>query len=355
MGFKTGRRHREKLACMMAICLVLALTTAPALAQRNYDAEIAGYVRDLSSKNLNVRDNAANSLGNEANNPEFGRAAAVAVPALLQALKDRDPTLRGAAAFALGSIGAQPEKTVPALIEALKDPENRVRQSAADALGEFHSESSSAVPALAAALADPDDQVRQTAAKSLISFGSEAQRSLPAFIDILQKPGAKDRYLAAEVIAGIGPAAQPAVPALTAALKDQDISVRLDSARALGAIGANLAQAFPVASRLLVNEDWHIRARAAFVVGTLGAVAAPAIPTLIKRLRDDEPVNKIAAQALANIAVSLKEAHRTDAIKALEDAQAAIGQSDDSDIESKTPDLDDAISALKAPTDRAQK
>jgi HEAT repeat protein len=62
-----------------------------------------------------------------------------AIPALIQALIDKDEDVRYAVAYALGKIGrnagpAKAAKAVPALTEALKDENQFVRENAAKAL-----------------------------------------------------------------------------------------------------------------------------------------------------------------------------------------------------------------------------
>ncbi len=51
----------------------------------------------------------------------------------IEALKDKDPRVRAAAAQALGGIGPAAKAAVPALIEALKDEEEEVGNAAAEA------------------------------------------------------------------------------------------------------------------------------------------------------------------------------------------------------------------------------
>jgi HEAT repeat protein len=58
-----------------------------------------------------------------------------AVPALAEALKDKNSVVRTNAAQALVKIGAEAQAAVPALAEALKDKEPGVRGHAAEALG----------------------------------------------------------------------------------------------------------------------------------------------------------------------------------------------------------------------------
>ena len=117
------------------------------------------------------------------------------VAKLIEALRDEDPSVRGAAAEALVKIGSP---AVPQLIEALKDEGSYVRW-AARALGEI--KDPRAVPQLIEALKDEVSEVREWAAGALVSIGS------------------------------------PAVPHLNEALKDKDKSVRQGAAYALGKIG----------------------------------------------------------------------------------------------------------------------
>jgi HEAT repeat protein len=58
-------------------------------------------------------------------------------------------------------------KTVPALIEALKDKENDIRLSAAIGLGYFGEKARDAIPALQAARRDRDARVREAAGVAL--------------------------------------------------------------------------------------------------------------------------------------------------------------------------------------------
>ncbi|MEM3071817.1 MAG: HEAT repeat domain-containing protein, partial [Candidatus Anstonellales archaeon] len=123
-------------------------------------AAVPALIDALKDKNEDVREGAAEALG------EIGDARAV--PALIDALKDEKWYVRGGAAIALGKIGVNEEqlkeitrmleegktweerngaaialgkigdaRAVPALIDALKDKNENVRENAAEALGEI--------------------------------------------------------------------------------------------------------------------------------------------------------------------------------------------------------------------------
>jgi HEAT repeat protein len=96
------------------------------------------------------------------------------IPALIQALKDKDSEVRNYAASALGKFGET--KSVPGLIQALKDDDTLVRSSAAEALGNIRCPES--VPALIQALKDVDSEVRYDTITALRKIGT---------LDVLQK------------------------------------------------------------------------------------------------------------------------------------------------------------------------
>jgi HEAT repeat protein len=76
-----------------------------------------------------ARLSAAQALGS------FGPKAKTAVPALVEALKDRKWNGRDGAAMALGKIHSELDQTIPALVEVLQnDPDETVRGVAAEAL-----------------------------------------------------------------------------------------------------------------------------------------------------------------------------------------------------------------------------
>ncbi len=85
-----------------------------------------------------------------------------ALPALIEALKDKDSGVREVAAGALREIGPQ---ALPALIEALKDKDSEVRRAAAEALGKIGGPQ--ALPALTEALKDEVRWVRRAAVEAL--------------------------------------------------------------------------------------------------------------------------------------------------------------------------------------------
>ena len=85
-------------------------------------------------------------------------------------LKDRDPSLRQQAMWALAHLGPGQECAVHALAGMLKDKNEGVRSGAALNLGRMGAAAASAVPQLLAALRDDDPFVRVAALRALGSI-----------------------------------------------------------------------------------------------------------------------------------------------------------------------------------------
>jgi len=98
----------------------------------------------------------------------LGPEARTAIPALNQALHDKEVRVQLDAAAALGRIGRQ---SVPVLMQALEENDASIRHAAAYALGEVGPDAQPAVPLLTKALEDNDPQVRSSAAYSLSVIG----------------------------------------------------------------------------------------------------------------------------------------------------------------------------------------
>lgn len=172
---------------------------------------------------------AARALG------EIGAEASGAVPALMEALADPDPTLRAEAARALGAIGPAAHEAVAALVWRFRDTESNVAHNAASALGLI---GAPAVPALIDALGQGSGDVRRLACEALRYMGPAAEPTIPALLRTLANPEEETRILAAEALAEVarGPAAEPAVAGLKAALDDSDDLVRDAARKAITAI-----------------------------------------------------------------------------------------------------------------------
>jgi HEAT repeat protein len=86
---------------------------------------------------------------------------------LIEDLKSSDEKDRLVAARLLPQRRGDAAKVVPALIDALKDKESDIRWSAAIGLGYFGEKAKDAIPGLQAAQQDPDARVREAAGVAL--------------------------------------------------------------------------------------------------------------------------------------------------------------------------------------------
>ncbi len=193
---------------------------------------------------------------------EIGLAAQSALPAIRQALRDREPeaaTFLGAAVQTLGKIGP---KAVPVLIELLQE----------DGI---------------------DSSNRAAIAASLGQYGSAAKSAVPVLTLLIEKDSVKpgDRADIAKVLGQIGSAARKAVPSLVRVLKSQSAALRVSAATALWkiekhplAIPSLIQQIKDVEGKDGFYEETVQASRAADALGEIGAQAKTALPTLQQAL-----------------------------------------------------------------------
>lgn len=131
---------------------------------------------DIGTNRITVAESAVFALG------EIGP---LAVPALSQALTNRNVQVRKHAAQRLGELGPEAHESVPALVVALSDTDASVRLFATRSLGQIHDAPEQVVPALAKALSAPEDLQRKDAASALAEFGAQARPAAPQLLQVL--------------------------------------------------------------------------------------------------------------------------------------------------------------------------
>jgi HEAT repeat protein/cyclophilin family peptidyl-prolyl cis-trans isomerase len=225
-------------------------------------------------------------------------------------LRADEPETRGAAALALGHIGARASR-VP-LERALGDPVGWVRGRAAFALGLIGD--SAAAPALARRLTRERDAGARDAILTALGLVDSRRDGSPEIAKALHARRAEERWAAAlaaarcrdPALAGpllkhadearpemrwrvayalgrIGaPARAAGAPALRALAKDPVETVRYHAARALGEV-ADSGSATALIP-LLSDKSWRVRVNAAHALGAIGARRA--VRPLADRLRD---------------------------------------------------------------------
>lgn len=130
-------------------------------------------------------------------------------------------------------------RAVPALIEMLKDDDPSTRIVAAEQLGQVGPAAQGAIPQLLTqATQDSSQHANTTAAAALKSIDlTVARRVMTHFVPRLQDQDVQQRRTACAVLGSLGPIAKPAVPALLAISHDSDALVRRNALIALASIG----------------------------------------------------------------------------------------------------------------------
>jgi HEAT repeat protein len=120
-----------------------------------------------------------------------------AILGLLQALEDKNSSVRLSAEEVLGKLGS--EAAIPGLLQALEDKNSSVRLSTVEVLGKLGSEA--AIPGLLQALEDENSSVRWRAAEALGNFKKDrAAHLLPNILTLIPTESGEDAFRALTAI-----------------------------------------------------------------------------------------------------------------------------------------------------------
>jgi len=117
---------------------------------------------------------------------------------ITRAARDRDPYVREAAAYVIGSVSR--DAALPVLTRLLDDPDQSVRCAAVKSLPGLKPEPGVAVPLFVKCLGDADPSVRWHAANALREIGPPAKPAVPLLEKLLQDEDAQVRSVAAEAL-----------------------------------------------------------------------------------------------------------------------------------------------------------
>lgn len=283
----------------------------------------------LENEDDTVRSNAIAAI------ETFGPKAKAAVPALVRTVQN-DKANGWGAAKALGTVDVE-GISVPVLIDALGDKNSTMRRFAAYGLQGMGRKATAAERVLHDGLRDSDPGVRVAAAAAYWSITGKTEDAVRTLQSVLQKTDDwAARMWAADALAEIGPAAKAAVPDLMRCLKSGTRYVVTSSAKALGKIGPDAVAAAPMLTAELKKSDdsytcvciahalWRINrsgkslpvlqdalknsrdfmavSAAAEAIGEMGPQAAASASLLAPLLKDgDSFVREAAAKALKQI------------------------------------------------------
>jgi HEAT repeat protein len=221
----------------------------------------------IEEENSNIRNFAIASLG------RFGSDAQSAIPALLQAFKNADPTTRYLAINALESIGVETKKkeVVDALIDVLKDKDASVWFQAVGVLSGIGESAKPAIPALLKALEDKKALLggRSNVISALRAIGAGA-KAVPAISRLLRDKDSDISNNALAYLQELTPEeAKEAVPALIAILKTKEYPC-LPAVAILTKMGPTAKEAIPALNELLRDEDKDLRESARKALKAIG-------------------------------------------------------------------------------------
>ncbi len=152
--------------------------------------------------------------------------------------------------YALDALRHSGAASVPALIEALKIKDPITREKAARTLATLGEAAAASAPGLKAILSDKHLEVRLAAAKALWNVSKNAELVVPVLIDLLEEKStpafsdgdARRMFLQTtiEALWRIGPPATAAVPALKSKAKDKNRLISESALSALKTIAPNV-------------------------------------------------------------------------------------------------------------------
>jgi HEAT repeat protein len=221
------------------------------------------WIADLSSDVVETRRKAAGVLG------WIGQEA---ISPLVEALRDRDSTVRERAAASLGELGLE---ALPALMLTLQSNDSVARAGAVHALSHVGVDASPALFQLLRESSVPE-AVKEDVLNILCSTGSA---SIPHLLDAMNEP--KTRFQALTVIRKLG---TESVPGLLECFESAGRGEpALEALVQLGAPG------LPRLIQALSHESLTVRKASALTLGKLKSVAASAVSDLRKAYRDHDP------------------------------------------------------------------
>lgn len=228
-------------------------------------------------------------------------------------LKDENPAVRSGAAYDLERLGPAAKAAVPALLEALRDRE--ASHDAAHALLVIDPDNRQAVGLLVKDLGHRRTAVRYNAASVLGIFKAKARTALPALVATLHDRERDVRLAAACSLHDIQPGHPAAVPVLAAVVLDRQAEKYLPilgrAARVFfgplvtGCAGSQDLATLQYCYFDLLIERLNISTQRQFAVwrlGSMGPAARAAAPVLRAALGDpDRGIRESAAEALKDI------------------------------------------------------
>lgn len=253
----------------------------------------------LSDKDSWVRCRSAAALG------QMPADAGSVVPALVEALHDKDFCVQEKAAMALGAVG---DPAVSSLLEVLKSNSATARKGAALALGAMSPDVQKKVgTALLPSLLNEDAFVRGEAAMRITSMG---KIGIPVFLEALKESDVDLRQRAVDGLGEIGIPTPEVVDALIALFIDPQKTIRLKGAVVLGRLGQKDPSVYPRVAPNLASKDKDVLLGTLRALGGMGGIAEPSLPQMVYFLEEssDPDLRNEASESLINMGTTASQA-----------------------------------------------
>lgn len=217
--------------------------------------------------------------------------------------KSTDPLVRANAVQGLAVMGPMAKGHIPSLINMLRDKDPSVSGVAASAVGQIKEMlTDRQIADIAKMLDDNDGQIKAQAATALAHLGTEkAKRFIPDLIGLL-----KDEEAAAVASAALqqfkDDLTEKHVGDIAALLGDKSASTRSQAARMLAMLGSKAKTRVPDVITLLDDKDLNVIATAIIALAAFGKDAEKAVAPL-NRLKDhkDDTIRELATRAVDEI------------------------------------------------------
>ncbi|MFC1581968.1 HEAT repeat domain-containing protein [Planctomycetota bacterium] len=262
-------------------------------------------IQAVRNKNRLFREKARSMVG------YVSRAPEESVPALVKLLEDPDPEVRLLTAKAIDRMSFNGRAAIPALKRAVKDQDSRVREAAISALGRMQDSKKSTLQLLIDQLKDEDPKLRIASLRAIDNLRERAKTAVPAIINLfLNEKDPAVRRAAVSCLMGIRTGAEEALPVLILALEgDPDTGVRSSIARTLPEIDPEGKVVVPFLVKALEDTGLGVKPNALFALLIIGPNAKDAVPTLAEQLNREQDVRILGhiINALAAIGVARPE------------------------------------------------
>ena len=181
------------------------------------------------------------------------KAAAKAIPALLQTLASPSHLIQRASANSLLHAGFKLEKAVPVLIKSLKSKDENLQKSSAELLAKLRHTKRRAIPYLVRMLESKNASVRLQSIKTLITVGRAPAAELPLQKMTLE-PSTQIKANAAEALGSVG-STKKTLSMLLKLLQHPELKVQAGAARGIEWFEGKVDKAFPLFLQILKRNN----------------------------------------------------------------------------------------------------